>query len=131
VAIAVLEGMKNGGKLLRKCEQAAVGGGLLMAQGMEEASGGKASAGDAGREPGLIYLGEETGDLTPTGAFTGFAGIADEQDVEVETMASGIDHAVWSATDQVAEAGQELEEEGGRMGLGMGAMVRTARPARP
>jgi hypothetical protein len=113
--------MEDGGKLLRECEQAAVGGRLLIAQGMEEASGCKAIAGDAGREPGLIYLGEETGDLTPAGAFTGLAGIADEHDVEVQTMAGGIDHAVGSATDQVAEDGQELEEKGGRMGLGVGS----------
>ena len=121
MAIAALEGMENGGKLLRECEQAAVGGRLLIAQGMEDASGSQASAGDAGREPGLIYLGEEAGDLTPAGAFTGFAGIADEHDVEVQTMAGGIDHAVGSATDQVAEDGQELEEKRGRMGLGVGS----------
>jgi hypothetical protein len=109
VTVAVLEGMEDGGKLLRECEKAAIGGRLLIAQGVEEASGSEASAGDAGREPGLIYLGEETGDLIPAGAFTGLAGIAYEHDVEVQTMAGGIDHAVGSATDQVAEDGQELE----------------------
>jgi hypothetical protein len=113
--------MKNGGKLLRECEEPAVCGWLLIAQGREEASGSEASAGDAGGEPGLIYLGEETGNLIPAGAFTGLAGIADEHDVEVQIMASGIDHAVGSAADEVAEDGQELEKKGGRMRLGVGS----------
>jgi hypothetical protein len=36
-------------------------------------------------------------------------------------VASGIDHAVGSAADQVAEDGQKLEEDGGRVGLGVGS----------
>jgi hypothetical protein len=36
-------------------------------------------------------------------------------------VASGIDHAVGSAADQVAEDGEKLEEHGGRVGLGVGS----------
>ena len=67
----------------------------------------------------MVDFSEETGDLTPAGALAGLAGFADEHDVEVETVAGGIDHAVGSAADQVAEDGEKLEENGGRVGLGV------------
>jgi len=67
----------------------------------------------------VVDFREEAGDLTPTGALPGLAGIAHEHDVEVQAVAGGIDHAVGSAADQVAEDGEELEENGGRVGLGM------------
>jgi len=121
VCVATLEGVEDGGEFFRKDEQAAVGGRLLIAQSRDEAIGGKASAGDAGGEPGLVYLGEETCDLIPAGALAGFAGIAYEHDVEVQAVAGGIDHAVGAATDQVAEDGQKLEENGGGMGLSVGS----------
>jgi hypothetical protein len=92
---------------------------LLIAQSVDEATGRKASGGDPGGKPGVVDFGEETGDLTPAGALTGFAGIAYEHDVEVQTVAGGIDHAVGSAADQVAEDGQKLEKNGGRVGLGV------------
>jgi hypothetical protein len=117
VCVARLEGVEDGGEFFRKDEQAAVGGRLLIAQSRGEAIGGKASAGDAGGEPGLVYLSEETCDLIPAGALAGFAGIAYEHDVEVQAVAGGIDHAVGAAADQVAEDGQKLEENGGGMGL--------------
>ena len=34
-------------------------------------------------------------------------------------MAGGVDHAVGAAADQVAEGGEELEENGGGVGLGV------------
>jgi hypothetical protein len=121
VAAAALESTEDGGKLFRECEEAAVGGGVLIAKSIGEATGSKASAGDAGGEPGLIYLGEETGDLTPAGAFAGFAGIAYEHDVEVQIVTGGVDHAVGSAANQIAEDREKLEEDGGRMAFGVGS----------
>jgi hypothetical protein len=64
---------------------------------------------------------EEAGDLTPTGALAGLAGIAYEHDEEIQAVAGGIDHAVGPTADQVAECGQKLEEDGGRVGLGVGS----------
>jgi hypothetical protein len=49
------------------------------------------------------------------------AGIAYEHDVEVQAVAGGIDHAVGAATDQVAEDGQKLEENGCGMSLSVGS----------
>ena len=121
MAVTVLESAEDGGKLFREYEAAAVGGRVLIAQSIGEAAGGQASAGDAGGEPGLIYLGEEAGDLIPAGAFAGFAGIADEYDIEVQTVTGGVDHAVGSAADQVAEDREKLEENGGRMRFGVGS----------
>jgi hypothetical protein len=113
--------MEDGGELFRECEKPAVGGRLLIAQSVDEATGGKARGDDASGEPGLVHLGEETSNLIPAGALTGLAGIAHEDDVQVETVASGIDHAVGSAAEQVAEDGEKLEEQGGRVGLGVGS----------
>jgi hypothetical protein len=87
---------------------------------MDEAAGGKASTGDTGGEPWLIDLGEKTGNVIPTGALTGLAGIANEHDVKVETVARGIDPAMGTTADEVAEDGEKLEEQGGGMGFGMG-----------
>ena len=121
MSVGALERVENRGELFREGEEAAVGGRLLIAQSMDEATGCQARGGDAGGEPGVVDFGEEAGDLTPTGAFTGLAGIAHEHDVEVQTVAGGIDHAVGSAADQVAEDGEKLEENGGRVGLGVGS----------
>ena len=119
--IAALERMEDGGELLREREQPTVGWRLLIAQSIDEATGCKASGGDAGGEPGVVDFCEETADLIPTGALAGLAGIAYEHDEEVQTVASGIDHAVGSRADQVAECGQKLEENGGRVGFGVGS----------
>ena len=119
--IAALEGTKDGGELFREGEEPAVGRRLLIAQSIDEATGGKASGGDAGGEPVVVDFREEAGDLTPTGALAGLTGIADEDDEEVQAVTGGIDHAVGSATDQVAEDGEQLEEDGCRVGLGVGS----------
>jgi hypothetical protein len=121
LSVASLKHLEDGGELFRECEKPAIGGRLLIAQSIDEASGCEASAGDAGGEPGLVHLSEETVDLTPTGALAGLAGIAYEHDVEVQTVAGGIDHAVGSTADYVAEDGEKLEEDRGRMGLGVGS----------
>ena len=119
--VASLEGMEDGGKLFREREKAAVGGRLLITQSMNEPTGGKASTGDAGGEPWLVDFRKEAGDLIPAGALAGLAGIAHEHDEEIQTVAGGIDHAMGSTADYVAEDGQKLEEHGGRVGLGMGS----------
>ena len=48
-------------------------------------------------------------------------GAETQDDEEIQAVAGGIDHAVGSRADQVAECGQKLEENGGRVGLGMGS----------
>jgi hypothetical protein len=113
--------MEDGGELFRKREEPAVGRRLLIAQSIDEATGCKTSGGDAGGEPGVVDFREETSDLTPTGALAGLAGIAYEHDEEVQAVAGGIDHAVGSTAEQVAECGQKLEENGGRVGFGVGS----------
>ena len=67
----------------------------------------------------MVDFSEETADLVPAGPLAGLAGFADQHDEKVEAMAGGIDHAVGSAADQVAEDGEKLEENGGRVGLGV------------
>jgi hypothetical protein len=89
--------VKDRGELFGEREEAAVGWRLLIAQRLDQGAGGEARGGYAGGEPGLVDFCEETGDLTPTGAFAGFAGIAYEHDVEVQTVAGGVDHAMRSA----------------------------------
>jgi hypothetical protein len=67
--------MEDGRELFREREEAPLGGRLLIAQGVDEAAGGEAGAGDASGEPWAIDFCEEAGDLVPTGALAGFAGI--------------------------------------------------------
>jgi len=121
VAVAALECMEDGGELFRESEKAAVRGRLLIAQSLNKATGCEARAGDAGGEPGLIYLGKKPGDLIPAGSFAGLAGVAHEYDVEIETVASGIDHAVGPGPGEIAKDSEQLEEQGGRVGLGVGS----------
>ena len=76
VSLGALQRIEDGGELLREREETTVGGRLLIAQSVDEAAGGEASAGDAGGEPRAIHFCEEAGDLAPTGALAGLAGIA-------------------------------------------------------
>jgi hypothetical protein len=115
--IARLEGSENGGELFREREEPAVGGWLLITQSIDKTAGCKTSAGYASGEPRLVDFRKEAGDLTPTGALAGFAGIAYEHEKEVQTVAGGVDHAVRSTADHVAEDGQELEENSRGMSL--------------
>ena len=119
--VGALERMEDGGELFREREEPAVGRRLLIAQSIDEATGCKTSGGDAGGEPRVVDFREEAGDLTPTDALAGLAGVAYEHDEEIQAVAGGIDHAVGSTADQVAECGQKLEEDGGRVGLGVGS----------
>jgi hypothetical protein len=68
----------------------------------------------------LVDFCEETGDLTPTGTLAGLAGIAYEYDVEVQSVAGGVNGAVGSGAQEVAIDSKELEEKGGWMSLGVG-----------
>jgi hypothetical protein len=68
----------------------------------------------------MINFGDEAGDLAPTGALSCLAGTTYQDDEEVEFVAGGVDDAVGSAADEVAKGGQQLEENGGGMGFGVG-----------
>ena len=78
---------------------------MLVEQSMDDATGCQASAGYAGGEPGVVDFREEAGDLGPTGALAGFAGVAHEHEVEIQSVAGGFDQAVRSTADYVAEDG--------------------------
>jgi hypothetical protein len=119
VPVAAFERTEDGGELFRKREEPAVGGRLLIAQSIDQAAGCETSAGDAVGEPRLVDFCKEAGDLAPTGSLARFAGIAYEYEKEVQTVAGGVDHAVRSTADHVAEGGQKLEENGGGVGLGV------------
>jgi hypothetical protein len=110
---------------------AAVRGRLLIAQSIDKGSGRQASGGDAFGDPAMIDLSEEAADLVPACPLAGLAGFADQHHEKVETMTGSIDHAVERGTNGIAERGQQLEEDGGGMGLGVGARARTAIPATP
>jgi hypothetical protein len=113
------EGVENGRELLREQEETAVGDRLLIAQRMQDGGKCGARSGDAMRRPERVCFGEEAGDLAPAGPFTGLARFADEDHEEIETVARGTDTAVRSWADEVAEGGQELEEDGSRIGFGV------------
>ena len=111
--------MEHGGELLREQEEAAIGGWLFIPQSMEEAVDGRPVGGHAARYPTGVNFGEEAGDLAPAGSFASLAGFADQDDEEVEAVTSGADVAVKARADEVAKGGQELQEDGGGIGLGM------------
>jgi hypothetical protein len=58
--------------------------------------------------------------MTPAGSLAGFAGVADEDDKEVQIVACGFDHAVRRRAGHIAKGGEKLEENGGGIGLGVG-----------
>ncbi len=105
LAGALAEHMENGSKFLGEEEEAAIGGGFLIAQSAGDAVGGGAGGGDAARDPEGVYFGEEAGDLTPAGSFTGFAGFADQDDEEVEAVTGGTDGAVRRGAEVIGRIG--------------------------
>ena len=113
------EGMENGREFLREQEETAVGDRLLIAQRMLDGGKCGASGGDTMRRPERVCFSEEAGDLAPAGSFAGLARFADEDHEEIETVARGADTAVRGWADKVAEGGQELEEDGSRIGFGV------------
>src|ERR1700733_3785421 len=114
------EDLEHGRELLGEQEKPAIGGGLLIAQRLEDATRCGARGGDAARRPERVCFGKEAGDLAPAGSFAGLARFADEDNEEIETVARGADTAVRGRADEVAEGGQELEQDGGRIGFGVG-----------
>jgi hypothetical protein len=113
------EDVDDGCEFFGEQEEPAIGDGLLIAQGVEDSVRGGAGGGYAAGRPQRVGFGEEAGDLAPAGSFTGLARFADENDEEVEAMARGPDAAVRAGADEVAEGGQELEKDGGGIGLGV------------
>jgi hypothetical protein len=111
--------MEHRCKLLTEQEKTAIEDRLLIAQPMQEGSRCGASGGNAARRPERVCFGEEAGDLAPTGPFAGLARFADEDNEEIETVARGTDAAFRVWADEVAKGGQELEEDGGRVGFGV------------
>ena len=84
----------------------------------DEAARGETRGGDTILRPGGIHFGEEPGDVVPTGSLAGLAGFSDEHDKEVQGVAGGADHAVRAGADDVAKGGEQLQEKG--LGLGLG-----------
>jgi hypothetical protein len=73
VTVLPPQGVEHAGKLLAEDEEPAVSCGILVSQGVDETVGGEATCGDTAGNPRVVDLGEETGDLTPTCSFAGFA----------------------------------------------------------
>jgi hypothetical protein len=111
--------MEHGGELLREQEKTAIGNRLLITQGMEDGTRCGASGGDAVCRPERIGFGEDARDLAPAGSFAGLARFADKNNEEIETVARGADTTMRDRADEVAEGGQELEKDGGRVGFGV------------
>jgi hypothetical protein len=119
VAFLASEYVEDRGKLFGKEQEAPVGGRLFIPQSIDEAARGQAGGGYAAVDPEFIYLREEATDLAPAGSLAGFAGIADQDDEEVQTVTGGFHHTVRGRPYKVAEGGKELEENGGRIGFGV------------
>jgi hypothetical protein len=86
---------------------------------MDEAARGQAGGGYAAVDPEFIYFREEATDLAPASSLSAFAGFAYQDDEEVQTVTRGFHHTVWGRPYKVAEGGEELEENGGRIGFGV------------
>ncbi len=89
-----------------------------MAHEGHETVRGETRAGHTIFCPGGIHFFEEASYLVPTGSLAGFAGFSDEHDEEVQSVAGGADHAVRAGADHVAKGGEQLQEKG--LGLGLG-----------
>ena len=114
---AAAHGVQHGGEFLGEHEQAAIA--CLLAHNADEAAGGETRAGDTILGPGGIHFGEEAGDLVPTGSLARLAGFSDKHEEEVQGVTGGADHAVWSGADDVAKGGEQLQENGFGLGLGV------------
>ena len=66
--------------------------------------------------PETIDFGEEAGDLPPACSFAGLARFADQYDEEIEAVTGGAHDAVGRGAGEVAEGGQELQEDGSGIG---------------
>ena len=113
------EDVEDGGELFGKHKEAPVGGRLLIAQSMDEAARGQTGSGDATGAPKVVDFREEAPDLAPAGSLAGFTGFAYQDDEEVQTVTSGLHHTVRGRPDYIAEGGEKLQEDGGRIGFGV------------
>ena len=105
--------MENRSELLCEKEEASIGGRLPVAQGFKDVGGGGLDGGDTVVCPVRVHFCEELGDLAPACSFAGFAGFPDEDDEEIEGVAGGADQRMRSGAHEVAERGEELQEQGG------------------
>jgi hypothetical protein len=119
LAVPLAEHMEHGGELLREQEETAIGGRLLIAQSMDDAAGCGAGGGDAVRGPETVGFGEEAGELAPACSFAGLARFADQYDEEIEAVTGGAHEAMRRMAGEVAEGGQELQEDGSGIGFGV------------
>jgi hypothetical protein len=120
VAFLASEHVEDRGELFGKQQEAAVGGRLFIPQSMDESARGQAGGGDAATDPEVVHFREEVADLAPAGSLAGFAGFADQDDKEVQTMTGGFHYTVRVRPYEVAEGGEKLQEDGGRIGFGVG-----------
>ena len=109
--------MQHGHEFLGEHEQTPIA--CLLAHNADEASGGETRAGDAIFGPGGIHFGEEARNLIPTGALARLAGFSDEHDEEVQGVTGGADHAVRAGAKDVAKGGEQLQENGFGLRLGV------------
>ena len=109
--------MQHGGEFLGEHEQTAIA--CLLAHNADEAARGETRADDTILSPGAIHFGEEAGDLVPTGSLARLAGFADEHEEEVQGVTGGADHAVRAGANDVAKGGEQLQENGFGLGLGV------------
>ena len=65
----------------------------------------------------MVDFGEEGGDLTPACSFAGFARFADEDDEEIEAVAGGTHEGVRGGSGEVAESGEELQQQSHGIGF--------------
>jgi hypothetical protein len=115
---AAAHGVQHGGEFLGEHEQTLIAC-LLPPQDGDEAAGGETGADDTIVRPGGIHFGEEAGDLVPTGSLARLAGFADKDEEEVQGVTGGADHAVRAGANDVAKGGEQLEENGFGLGLGV------------
>jgi hypothetical protein len=113
------EHVNDGCEFFGEQEEPAIGGGLLIAQGLEDGVWGGAGGGYAAGRPQGVGFGEEAGDLAPAGSLRALLDFADENDEEIEAVARGPDATVRAGADEVAEGSQELKKDGGGIGLGV------------
>src|SRR5271156_3822818 len=74
LAFSPRQRVKYGGEFFREREEPAIGGGLLIAQSVEEATRGQPSGCDASIDPRLVNFREQATDLIPTGPFARLTG---------------------------------------------------------
>jgi hypothetical protein len=86
---------------------------------MDEAARGQTGGGDAAGGPKVVHFREEAADLAPAGSLAGFTGFAYQDDEEVQTVTSGLHDTVRGRPYYIAEGGEKLQEDGGRIGFGV------------